>query len=155
MPNKPIIAITMGDPCGIGPEIIIKALQSPEVTKICAPLVIGDRAALERALAVCGSTLMIREISAIEDTRTVPVGSFPLLALSHLVKTDMVYGSPSVAAGEAVYRYICHAASLCIDGRASAMATAPINKEACIVPATAIPAIPNCWPNCAERTILS
>lgn len=130
MPNKPIIAITMGDPCGIGPEITIKALQSPEVAKICVPLVIGDRTALERALAVCGSALMIREISATEDARTVPVGSFPLLALSRLTATDMVYGSPSVAAGEAVYRYICHAARLCLDGRASAMATAPINKEA-------------------------
>lgn len=130
MPTKPVIAITMGDPCGIGPEIIIKALQAPEVAKICAPLVLGDRLALERALSVCGSALLIREISAVEDARTVPVGSIPLLALSHLVETDMVYGSPSVAAGVAVYRYICHAARLCLDGRVSAMATAPINKEA-------------------------
>ncbi len=50
MTNRPIIAITMGDPCGIGPEIIVKALQSPEVAQICVPLVIGDRLALERAL---------------------------------------------------------------------------------------------------------
>jgi 4-hydroxythreonine-4-phosphate dehydrogenase len=130
MPHKPIIAITMGDPCGIGPEIIIKALQTPEVMKICVPLVIGDRTALERALTVCASALIIREISAVEDARTVPAGNIPLLALSHLTETDMVYGAPSAAAGDAVFRYICHAARLCLDGRASAMVTAPISKEA-------------------------
>ena len=130
MPNKPIIAITMGDPCGIGPEIIIKALQSPEVAEICIPVVIGDRTALERALSVCGSSLVIREISSVEDARTVADGSIPLLALSHLAEAEMAYGVPSVAAGDAVFRYICHAARLCLDGRVSAMATAPINKAA-------------------------
>src|SRR5665647_1887389 len=130
MPTKPIIAITMGDPCGIGPEIIIKSLQSPVVAQSCVPLVIGDRLALERALPVCGSTLKIREISAVEDARTVTDGSIPLLALSHLAETDMLYGAPSAAAGDAVYDYICHATRLCLDGRVSAMVTAPINKEA-------------------------
>jgi 4-phospho-D-threonate 3-dehydrogenase / 4-phospho-D-erythronate 3-dehydrogenase len=130
MPNKPIIAITMGDPCGIGPEIIIKALHAPEVATICVPLVIGDRSALERAISVCGSAQHVREITAAEDARAVPVSSIPLLALSHLVETDMAYGAPSVAAGDAVYRYICHAARLCLDGRVAAMATAPISKEA-------------------------
>ena len=52
MPKRPIIAITTGDPCGIGPEIIIKALRAPEVTAACVPLVIGDRLTLERALCV-------------------------------------------------------------------------------------------------------
>ncbi len=130
MPKRPIIAITMGDPCGIGPEIIIKALQAPEITKICIPLVIGDRLALERALAVCCSTLRINEIEAAEDARAVPEGDIPLLAFSHLSNTDIMYGAPSAAAGDAVFRYICHAARLCLDGRISAMATAPINKEA-------------------------
>ncbi len=129
MPNLPIIAITMGDPCGIGPEIIIKALQSPEVAEICVPVVIGDRLALERALSVCGSALKISEIATVEDARTVTEGSIPLLALSHLAEGEMAYGAPSVAAGDAVYRYICHAASLCLDGRVSAMTTAPISKE--------------------------
>jgi 4-phospho-D-threonate 3-dehydrogenase / 4-phospho-D-erythronate 3-dehydrogenase len=130
MPNKPIIAITMGDPCGIGPEIIIKSLLAPEVSNICVPLVIGDRIGLERAISVCGSTLHIHEIAAAEDARTAPVGSIPLLALSHLTESDMPYGAPSAAAGDAVFRYICHAAQLCLDGQTAAMATAPINKEA-------------------------
>jgi 4-hydroxythreonine-4-phosphate dehydrogenase len=130
MPSKPIIAITMGDPSGIGPEIIIKALQAPEVGQLCTPLVIGDRVALERALAVCGSALEIREIRAVEELTAVPTGAVPLLALSQLTLADMAYGAPSIAAGDAVYRYICHAAQLCQSGQVAAMATAPISKEA-------------------------
>ena len=130
MPNRPIIAITMGDPCGIGPEIIIKALQAPEVTEVCVPLVIGDLLALERAASACSSTLKIREVDSAEDARTVPNGIIALLALSHLADEDIIYGAPSAAAGDAVYRYICHGARLCLDGQAAAMATAPISKEA-------------------------
>ena len=130
MKNLPIIAITMGDPSGIGPEIIIKALQAPDIAKICVPLVIGDRLALERGVAVCGSALKIREVASAEEARTIPDGAIPLLALSSLMAADISYGAPSVAAGDAVYRYICHAAQLCLDGRVAAMATAPISKEA-------------------------
>ncbi len=54
----------------------------------------------------------------------------PLLALSHLSEADMAYGVPSIAAGDAVYRYICAAAQLCLDGQVAAMVTAPISKEA-------------------------
>ncbi len=130
MTNRPIIAITMGDPSGIGPEIIIKALQSPEVAQICIPLVIGDRMALDRALAVCNSTLKIQEVTVAEEAWDSEDNCIPLLALSHLTESDIAYGSPSVAAGDAVYRYICRAAKLCLDGQAAAMATAPISKEA-------------------------
>lgn len=130
MKNLPIIAITMGDPSGIGPEIIIKALQSPDIAEICVPLVIGDKSALERALSVCHSTLTIREVTAAEDARNIPAGGICLLALSQLTEADMTYGAPSVAAGDAVYRYICHAAHLCLNGQIAAMATAPISKEA-------------------------
>jgi 4-hydroxythreonine-4-phosphate dehydrogenase len=130
MSNRPIIAITMGDPSGIGPEIIIKALQAPEIARICIPLVIGDLVALERARAVCRSSLQFHELLTAEAARTVAEGSIPLLALSHLAEADMAYGAPSAAAGDAVYRYIRHAAELCLDGRVAAMATAPISKEA-------------------------
>jgi 4-hydroxythreonine-4-phosphate dehydrogenase len=130
MTKRPIIAITMGDPSGIGPEIIIKALQSPDVAQICVPLVIGDTLALERAISLCGSALKIRNVTAAEEARAVPDGTIPLLALSHLAETDMAYGAPSIAAGDAVYRYICSAAQLCRDGQVAAMATAPISKEA-------------------------
>jgi 4-hydroxythreonine-4-phosphate dehydrogenase len=120
----------MGDPCGIGPEIIIKALQDPSVVTRCVPLVIGDKMALERALKVCNSVLTITEVATAEEARKVSPDTIPLLALSQLTPSDITYGAPSIAAGDAVYRYICHAAQLCLDGQIAAMATAPISKEA-------------------------
>ena len=128
--NKPLIAITMGDPCGVGPEIIIRALQSPEIADICQPFVIGDRLAMERALSVCGSRLEIREIDRPEDGPAAPEGTIPLLALSLLSDTDLRYGHPTAASGDAVYNYICTAARFCLEGRSAAMVTAPISKEA-------------------------
>lgn len=130
MPNLPLIAITMGDPCGVGPEIIVKALQSPDVAKLCKPFVIGDQSAMERALAVCRSQLKIHEIARPEDVVATPPDTFALLALSELSATDLQYGQPGAAAGDAVFRYICEAARFCLDGRVAAMATAPISKEA-------------------------
>ncbi len=130
MHNLPLIAITMGDPSGVGPEIIVKALQSTGVSDVCVPFVIGDRLAMERARSVCRSHLDIHTIVEPEEARTVPVGSIPLLALSCLEATDMQFGKPSTAAGDAVYRYICHAVRLCLEGQAAAMATGPISKEA-------------------------
>lgn len=129
MAKKPVIAITMGDPCGIGPEIIIKALQAPEVVDLCTPVVIGDRAALERAILVCGVARHIHEVAAAEDAPAARKDSIPLLALSRLTPADIVYGAPTAAAGDAVYRYICHAARLCREGAVAAMVTAPISKE--------------------------
>ena len=130
MSEKPLIAITMGDPCGVGPEIIITALQAPDIIGICTPFVIGDRPALDRALAVCASPLEIHPISEPEEAAGAPENSIPLLALSQLTEADLVYGNPTAAAGDAVYRYICSAARLCLDGRVAAMVTAPISKEA-------------------------
>jgi 4-hydroxythreonine-4-phosphate dehydrogenase len=127
---KPLIGITMGDPCGVGPEIIIKALHSPQAAGSCIPLVIGDRSAMERALSVCNSPRAIHGISQPEDALTAPEGTIPLLALSHLRETDLVYGHPTSAAGDAVFSYIQTATRLCLDGRLAAMVTAPISKEA-------------------------
>ncbi len=130
MTKLPLIAITMGDPSGIGPEIIIKALQSPGISRICTPLVIGDRLALERARSACNAAPTIHEVPAAEDARNIPAGNIPLLALSHLSEADMVYGAPSIVAGDAVFRYICAAAHLCRNSQVAAMVTAPISKEA-------------------------
>ena len=127
---KPLIAITMGDPCGVGPEIIIKALQYPEIANICVPFVIGDAMAMARAVMVCGSTIRLKTIAAPEEALQAPINSIPLLPLSRLNEEDLVYGKPTAAGGDAVYRYICTAARLCLEGSAAAMATAPISKEA-------------------------
>ncbi|HEX8959968.1 MAG TPA: 4-hydroxythreonine-4-phosphate dehydrogenase PdxA [Geobacteraceae bacterium] len=129
--KKPLIAITMGDPTGIGPEIIAVALADPELVRICRPLVLGDRAALERAIILTGTRLRVLEMKE-EDTPPTEVapGVVCLRPLSRLGVTDMQFGRPTGASGDAMYRYITEAARLCLAGEADAMATAPINKEA-------------------------
>lgn len=130
MPDKPLIAITMGDPCGVGPEIIVAALGNPVVPACCIPVVIGDAAAVQRAVHVQRSSLCVREISEPEEARRGPPGSIALLPLSQLTADDMRYGHPGAAAGDAVYAYISSAARFCLEGRTAAMVTAPINKKA-------------------------
>ena len=129
MDYLPLIAITMGDPCGVGPEIIVKALQSPDVAASCVPFVIGDRLAMQRALATCASSLKLHLISSPEESLHAPAGAIPLLALSTLGEADLQYGQPTRASGDAAFEYICAAARFCLDGRAVAMVTAPISKE--------------------------
>lgn len=128
--SQPLIGITMGDPCGVGPEIIVKALHAPETARRCTPLVIGDRLALTRALSVCDSPLKIHDITRPEDALSAPEGTIALLALSQLSELDLLYGRPTAAAGDAVFTYIRTATRLCLHGCLAAMVTAPINKEA-------------------------
>ncbi len=128
--NRPLIGVTMGDPCGVGPEIIVKALADPRVRTRCVPLVIGDCSALERATRICGAALPLRVIESVEEARLVEDGTIPLLQLTRLGEEDQVYGHPSPAAGAAVYDYISSATRLCLEGRLAAMVTAPISKEA-------------------------
>lgn len=127
--TRPLIVITMGDPSGVGPEIIVKALEEPLLREQASLLVLGDRLAMERALTVCGSALTIVDIDAPEQAHAAGSETLPLLALSGLEASDMAYGKPSEQAGDAVYRYIRRAAELCLTGEAAAMATAPISKE--------------------------
>jgi len=128
--QKPRIVITMGDPTGIGPEIIARALSQPGIGDICRPLVLGDRGAMERAIAVSGESLELRTVDALQHGDDAGHGVITMLALSNLSKVEMEYGKPGIAAGEAMFRYIAEAARLCISGAADAMVTGPISKDA-------------------------
>lgn len=128
--KKPVIAVTMGDPCGIGPEIIVQAVSDARVQNSCIPLVLGDRGAMERAVALLGSTHSIVTINNEEIPPSPQTGSIYLKQITYLHESDTVYGSPTKASGDAVFRYITEAATLCLDKRVAAMATAPINKAA-------------------------
>jgi 4-hydroxythreonine-4-phosphate dehydrogenase len=128
--DRPLVGITMGDPCGVGPEIIVTALADPRVRGRCVAVVIGDQTALERAIRVCGSGLSITTIASVEEARRAGSEAIPLLPLSRLTEEDIRYGHPTLAAGAAVYDYISAATRLCLDDRLAAMVTAPISKEA-------------------------
>ena len=102
MMKKPIVAITMGDPSGVGPEVIAKAHADPAGTSACRPLVIGDTSAMERALAVTGSALTLELTDGLPTQDT--TGKIFLRSLSSLAPTDMEYGGPSSEAGDALFR---------------------------------------------------
>ncbi len=128
--GKPLIAVTMGDPTGVGPEIIAKALAQSEIYEICRPLVLGDAGALERALEVTEAPLEISPIETGAIGEEATPGVIRLLPLSRLVMDEMVYGRPGVAAGRAMYGYITEGVRMCLAGEAAAMATGPISKAA-------------------------
>lgn len=128
--DKPIIAVTMGDPCGIGPEIIVRTVTDADVCDVCTPVVIGDRGAMERALQVHSLSSNLVSLSDLLPPGNIDSGSIFIKELTALSSSDMIYACPTKASGDAVFRYISEAASLCMSGRVSAMATAPINKAA-------------------------
>jgi 4-phospho-D-threonate 3-dehydrogenase / 4-phospho-D-erythronate 3-dehydrogenase len=127
--RKPVIAVTMGDPSGIGPEIVAAALADPDIARLASPLVLGDRAAMERGIAVTGVPLTIETLPGTLPPGEPRPGVLYLHELSGLSADAMAYGKPSRAGGDASFRYICEAARLCLSGAAAAMTTAPINKE--------------------------
>jgi len=127
---QPLIAITMGDPSGVGPEVILQALADPLLRRCCTPLVLGDLRAMQRAVRVCGSSLQLVTVGAPVEAVGLPDGALALLPLSELADNDICYGQPSERSGDAVYRYIRRAAELCLNGEVAAMATAPISKQA-------------------------
>ncbi len=127
--EKPTIAITMGDPCGIGPEVVVKALADPRVYASCRPMVIGNTYAMNQAVKATGLPLIIREtddpIGAGEDPTTVDV-----VDIHNLNPEDITVGQISVPCGKAAMEWVTKAGELALAGIVDGIATAPLNKEA-------------------------
>jgi 4-hydroxythreonine-4-phosphate dehydrogenase len=124
---KPLIGITMGDPSGIGPEIIIKALQEEVVYQKCRPLVVGDAGVMEQTANKMGLTCAIHEVSEVSEAIFKP----RTLDVLHLdcFKGDLQTGQVSAASGEAAFRSIVAVIEMALAGELDATVTAPINKE--------------------------
>ncbi|CEG28668.1 4-hydroxythreonine-4-phosphate dehydrogenase [Bacillus sp. B-jedd] len=125
---KPIVAITMGDAAGIGPEIIIKALVIKESYEICRPLVIGDASILARAAGFIGADLKVNSIADPAEA-AFQLGTIDCIDL-HLLSADIPVGKVSKEAGNAAFRYLEKGISLAKEGKIDAICTAPLNKEA-------------------------
>ena len=127
--EKPAIAITMGDPCGIGPEVVVKALADPRVYASCRPMVIGNTYAMNQAVKATGLPLAIRETddptAAGEDPATVDV-----VDIHNLNPEDITVGQISVPCGKAAMEWVSKAGQLALAGVVDGIATAPLNKEA-------------------------
>lgn len=126
--SLPIIVITMGDPAGIGPEIIMKSMAHAELYDRCRPAVVGDANRLSQAGKIVGVNLRVNPIGKPSEGKYQP-GTVDAVDLA-IVPPDLPFGKLSPAGGEAAYRFIERAAQLVQAGEADAICTAPLNKEA-------------------------
>jgi len=125
---KPIIGITMGDPAGIGSEIIAKALNQFEVYTKCRPVVIGDKRAMEEAVKMAQVNLEVQEIKDIADASFTP-GVMDVYDLDNINLEKIPYGKVDADCGRAAGEYIEKAIQMAMDKEITAMVTGPINKE--------------------------
>lgn len=120
------IAITMGEPGGIGPEIIVKALSCTEIRKFCSPIVIGDINIIKKAVKLTGLSLDVISLSALSDLKPA-IGKIEVLD----IKSPMPFkkGGASANAGRVIVSYIKKAVELALKNEAAAIVTAPVSKE--------------------------
>ncbi len=126
--RRPVVAITMGDPAGVGPEVTARALAHPEVWEVCRPLVVGDAEILNKAAALVGAPAL-RPIGDPGEAAYDPQAP-DLLDLGQMRADDLQPGAVSPACGRAAVAYIERAVALTRAGQADAICTGPINKAA-------------------------
>jgi 4-hydroxythreonine-4-phosphate dehydrogenase len=124
----PIIAITMGDAAGVGPEIIMKSLAVRDLYERCRPLVIGDVNRLREAGEIIGSSLKVLAIDNVESANF-EYGVVECINLG-LIPPKYPFGELSALCGHAAYCYIERAVQLAVKQEIDAICTAPLNKEA-------------------------
>lgn len=127
--KRPVLAITAGDPAGIGPEIIVKCLASAGLYGQCRPLVVGPADCLRDAVRIVGAPLEIRTVSAPGEALFTP-GTIDVLDLGGVDMSRLRYGSVQAMCGEAAFQAVVKAIELAMSGQADATVTAPLNKEA-------------------------
>src|SRR5215203_6364271 len=126
--DAPLIAVTMGDPAGIGPEIVARTFADPGFGDENRAFVVGEPAILRRAIHLLDLPLVVNEISEPEEAAFEP-GAVDVLAVGEL-PNDLPFGVLDARAGDAAFRYVEKATELASAGRVGAIATAPLNKEA-------------------------
>ena len=112
--SKPQIAVTMGDPAGIGPELCLRLLQNQAIAGVCTPVIFGDLSVLER----------------VSKLLSLPVNAAQVRDLRCLDSADVTPGKVDAACGNAAFHYVIASIEAGLAGEVAAVATAPLNKEA-------------------------
>lgn len=128
MAERAIIAIPMGDPAGIGPEITMKSLTKQEIYDVCKPLVIGDTAVIKKAIEIVEANLEVNEVSSPTEGKY-ELGTVDVINLDNIDINALEYGQVSAQGGQGAFEYIKKSVELAMDGQVQALATTPINKE--------------------------
>lgn len=129
MSRKPLIAVPIGDPAGVGPEIVAKSLAQAKVTDAADVIVIGDKKVMEKAAAIVGADLTINVVDKPSDGDYRP-GVMNLIDLDNIDQSTFEYGVVQAMCGKAAFDYIKKSIELAMNHEADAVATTPINKEA-------------------------
>lgn len=127
--TKPILGITMGDPCGIGPEITAKALAKPDVYDRCRPLVVGSAKVLRQAIDIAKVDLKVRIAKDVQDAKF-EYGTIDVLDQDIVDMDALVHGKVSAQGGEAAFQAIKKVIELAMAHEIDATVTGPLNKEA-------------------------
>jgi 4-hydroxythreonine-4-phosphate dehydrogenase len=127
--TRPIIAITIGDPAGIGPEVVAKALSDKTLYNMCRPFVIGESGVVQAAVALTGNPLALNRIEKAADTKG-KFGTIDILDLQNLDWARVKLGQISADCGRASMEFLEKAMQLALNHEITAMVNAPINKEA-------------------------
>ena len=127
--RKPRIAVTMGDPAGVGPELCVRALNDPELREIAQLVVFGDAVVLKEAASATGQRFDF-PVSDASQWRTVSHSDSVVVDLCAIEPSQFKPGIISASTGQASYEYIDAAIHAAQDGSVDAVSTAPISKEA-------------------------
>jgi 4-hydroxythreonine-4-phosphate dehydrogenase len=125
---RPVLAVTMGDPAGCGPEIIAKVVASGAVRDVADLVCIGDAAMMERAFSIIGQRCLVRSISDVEEISSDP-DLLNVLDLKNIDHTQLRIGQVQATAGQAAYEYIVRGIELAMAGRVAGVVTSGIHKE--------------------------
>ncbi|MCL1950658.1 MAG: 4-hydroxythreonine-4-phosphate dehydrogenase PdxA [Turicibacter sp.] len=126
--NKPIIAIPLGDPAGIGPEIVVKSIADENVFRVSNCIVVGDLNVINQAIQVTGVNLLVKVIKDVEEAIFEP-NVLNLVDLQNVDMEQLVMGQVSGMCGKAAFEYIAKAIEWANEKKVQAVATTPINKE--------------------------
>ena len=127
--EKPIIGISMGDPAGIGPEIIVKALGHEQVRRVCRPLVVGDAGVIRNAAKIVASPLAVRSVATVDEAEF-RADAIDVFDRENIGLARLKLGEVSAMAGDAAFRAVRTLIDLAMSGAIDATVTAPIHKEA-------------------------
>jgi 4-hydroxythreonine-4-phosphate dehydrogenase len=128
MNQKPIIAITMGDPASIGPEIAVKALLNEEVHAICRPLLVGDAGVYRQIIERLHLPAQVQAVDRVVDANITP-GVIDVYDLKNVDRSKLIFGEISAMAGQASFEAVKKVIELALAGEVDATVTGPINKK--------------------------
>lgn len=128
MEQRPILAITMGDAAGCGPEIIVKALDDKNIYHLCRPLVFGDAGRIQLAADCVKSQIKINRVTDPQSGGYQP-GTIDVLDFAN-IPANLPFGRVDARAGHGAYVYVEAAIKQAMDNTVAAVVTAPLNKEA-------------------------